>query len=236
MQKEFSTNIAIFGPKINSFFMNNIHIATIVIMAANVLASLKGFNDNSFFERYKFGVGAIQGGQKDRMVTSGFLHVDLSHLFFNMFTLYFFADVVISWFGPSKFLMLYFISLVAGSLLALYFHKREPYYSAVGASGAVTGILYAAILLEPQMRLGIMFIPIPLPAYVLGILYLFYSIYGMKTRLGNIGHTAHFGGAIGGYVVTILFKPDLLYTDTLMVLLLALPILLLFVLGKLGKI
>ncbi len=205
-------------------------------MAANVLASLKGFNDNSFFERYKFGVGAIQGGQKDRMVTSGFLHVDLSHLFFNMFTLYFFADVVISWFGPSKFLMLYFISLVAGSLLALYFHKREPYYSAVGASGAVTGILYAAILLEPQMRLGIMFIPIPLPAYVLGILYLFYSIYGMKTRLGNIGHTAHFGGAIGGYVVTILFKPDLLYTDTLMVLLLALPILLLFVLGKLGKI
>lgn len=236
MQKEFSTNIAIFDLEINSFFMNNIHIATIVIMVANVLASLKGFNDTSFFERYKFGVGAIQAGQKDRMVTSGFLHVDMSHLFFNMFTLYFFADVVISWFGPGKFVMLYFISLVAGSLLALYFHKREPYYSAVGASGAVTGILYAAILLEPQMRLGIMFIPIPLPAYVLGIIYLFYSIYGMKTRLGNIGHTAHFGGAIGGYLVTILFKPDLLYTDTLMVLLLALPILLLFVLGKLGKI
>ena len=86
------------------------------------------------------------------------------------------------------------------------------------------------------MRLGIMFIPIPLPAYVLGILYLFYSIYGMKTRLGNIGHTAHFGGAIGGYVVTLLFKPDLLVTDSLMVLLLALPIVLLFILGKMGKI
>ena len=216
--------------------MNNIHLATIAIMAANVLASLKGFNNTNFFERYKFGVGAIQAGQKDRMVTSGFLHVDLSHLFFNMFTLYFFADVVIDWFGPSKFLILYFISLVAGSLLALYFHKNEPYYSAVGASGAVTGILYSAILLEPGMRLGIMFIPIPLPAYVLGILYLFYSIYGMKTRLGNIGHTAHFGGAIGGYVVTLLFKPDLLVTDSLMVLLLALPIVLLFILGKMGKI
>ncbi|MCM4163317.1 MULTISPECIES: rhomboid family intramembrane serine protease [unclassified Arenibacter] len=216
--------------------MNNIHIATIAIMAANVLASLKGFNDQTFFERYKFGVGAIQAGQKDRMVTSGFLHVDLSHLFFNMFTLYFFADVVIAWFGPSKFLILYFISLVAGSLLALYFHKNEPYYSAVGASGAVTGILYSAILLEPGMRLGIMFIPIPLPAYILGILYLFYSIYGMKTRMGNIGHTAHFGGAIGGYVATLLFKPDLLVTDTLMVLLLALPIVLLFILGKMGKI
>ena len=216
--------------------MNNLHIATIAIMAANVLASLKGFNDQTFFERYKFGVGAIQAGQKDRMVTSGFLHVDLSHLFFNMFTLYFFADVVIDWFGPSKFLILYFISLVAGSLLALFFHMNEPYYSAVGASGAVTGILYSAILLEPGMRLGIMFIPIPLPAYILGILYLFYSIYGMKTRMGNIGHTAHFGGAIGGYVATLLFKPDLLVTDTLMVLLLALPIVLLFILGKMGKI
>ncbi|MEQ9582417.1 MAG: rhomboid family intramembrane serine protease, partial [Arenibacter sp.] len=64
----------------------------------------------------------------------------------------------------------------------------------------------------------------------------FYSIYGMKTRLGNIGHTAHFGGAIGGYVVTLLFKPDLLVTDSLMVLLLALPIVLLFILGKMGKI
>lgn len=216
--------------------MNNLHLATIAIMAANVLASLRGFNNQTFFERYKFGVGAIQAGQKDRMLTSGFLHVDLSHLFFNMFTLYFFADVVIDRFGPSKFLILYFISLVAGSLLALYFHKNEPYYSAVGASGAVTGILYSAILLEPGMRLGIMFIPLPLPAYVLGILYLFYSIYGMKTRLGNIGHTAHFGGAIGGYVVTLFFKPDLLVTDTLIVLLLALPILILFILGKMGKI
>lgn len=215
--------------------MNNIHLATIAIMAANVLVSLKGFNDTHFFERYKFGVGAIQAGQKDRMVTSGFLHVDLAHLFFNMFTLYFFADVVIGWFGPGKFLILYFISLVAGSLLALVFHKNEPYYSAVGASGAVTGVLYAAILLEPGMRLGIMFIPIPLPAYVLGILYLFYSIYGMKTRMGNIGHTAHFGGAIGGYLVTLLFKPALLMTDTWMVLLLAVPIIILFVLGKTGR-
>ncbi|MBD1261335.1 rhomboid family intramembrane serine protease [Maribacter polysiphoniae] len=216
--------------------MYNLHIATIAIIAANVLASLKGFNDTNFFERYKFGIGAIKAGQKDRMLTSGFLHVDMSHLFMNMFTLYFFADVVISWFGPAKFVGIYFISLIAGSLLALFFHKDEPYYSAVGASGAVTGILYAAILLQPDMRLGIMFIPIPLPAYVLGIGYLLYSIYGMKKRLGNIGHTAHFGGAIGGYVATLLFKPELLVTDTLMVILLAIPIVILFVMEKLGKI
>jgi len=215
--------------------MYNLHIATIAIIAANVLVSLKGFNDTSFFERYKFGIGTIKAGQKERMLTSGFLHVDVAHLFFNMFTLYFFADVVISWLGPGKFVGIYLISLIAGSLLALFFYKNEPYYSAVGASGAVTGILYAAILLEPNMQLALMFIPIPLPAYVLGIAYLLYSIYGMKSRLGNIGHTAHFGGAIGGYVTTLLLKPDLFVTDTLMVVLLAIPILILFVLQKMGK-
>lgn len=207
-----------------------------VIIAANVLVSLKGFNDTYFFDRYKFGIGAIKAGQKERMLTSGFLHVDISHLFFNMFTLYFFAEVVINGFGSSKFLIIYFISLVAGSLLALFFHKDEPYYSAVGASGAVTGILYSAILLEPEMQLGIMFIPIPLPAYVLGIGYLLYSIYGMKSRLGNIGHTAHFGGAVGGYLSTLLFMPSILVTDTFMMVILALPILLLFILARTGKI
>jgi len=213
----------------------NIHLATIAIMAVNALVSLKGFNDQRFFERYKFGIGAIKAGQKERMVTSGFLHVDMSHLFLNMFTLYFFADVLIRWFGATKFVIIYFVSLIAGSLLALFFHRKEPYYSAVGASGAVTGVLYAAILLQPDMKLGIMFIPIPLPAYVLGLLYMLYSIYGMKKRLGNIGHTAHFGGAIGGYVTTLLFKPDLLATETLMVFLLAVPILILFIMEKLGK-
>lgn len=216
--------------------MYNLHVATIAIIAANVLVSLKGFGDQVFFDRYKFSIGGIKAGQKERTLTSGFLHVDISHLFFNMFTLFFFADVVISWFGPTTFLIIYFVSLLAGSLLALFFHKDEPFYSAVGASGAVTGILYAAILLQPDMQLGIMFIPIPLPAYVLGIGYLLYSIYGMKSRLGNIGHTAHFGGAIGGYATTLLFKPGLLVTDTIMVLLLALPIIILFILEKMGKI
>ena len=213
----------------------NLHIATIAVIAANILVSLKGFKDYAFFERYKFNISAILGGQKDRMLTSGFLHVDGSHLLLNMFTLYFFADVVIQWLGPVKFLIIYLISLVAGSLLALSFHKKEPYYSAVGASGAVTGILYAAILLQPDMRLALMFIPIPLPAYILGIGYLMYSIYGMKKRLGNIGHTAHFGGAVGGYITTLIFVPSIVTAHPVMVLLLALPIVLLFILEKLGK-
>lgn len=214
----------------------NLHLATIVIITANILVSIKGFNNLQFFDRYKFNISAIRAGQRDRAVTSGFLHVDVAHLFINMFTLYFFADVVIDWFGPVRFLIIYFISLLGGSLLALYFHKDEPFYSAVGASGAVTGILFAAILLEPEMRLALMFIPIPLPAYILGIGYLLYSIYGMKSRVGNIGHTAHFGGAVGGYVVTLLFNPHIITDHPTMVLLLALPIILLFVLQKTGKI
>ncbi|NHF60046.1 rhomboid family intramembrane serine protease [Flavobacteriaceae bacterium TP-CH-4] len=216
--------------------MYDIHIATIAIIAANVLVSIKGFDDRAFFERYKFGIAPIQSGQRERMLTSGFLHVDWTHLLFNMLTLYFFAGVVISWLGVGKFLGVYFISLAAGSLLAVFFHKDEPYYSAVGASGAVTGVLYAAILLQPSMSLYLFFIPVPIPAYVVGIGYLLYSIYGMKNRVGNIGHTAHFGGAMGGYVITLLFLPNLLYTETLMVVLLAIPIVILFVLEKMGKI
>ena len=215
--------------------MFSLHTATIAIILINVLVSLKGFNDTVFFDRYKFSIEGIKYGQKERALTSGFLHVDISHLFFNMFTLYFFADVVIGWFGAFNFFIIYIISLLAGNLLAIFFHKDEPYYSAVGASGAVTGILYAAILLEPKMQLGFFFIPIALPAYVLGIGYLLYSIYGMKNRLGNIGHSAHFGGAIGGYITALIFKPSLIQTDTLMVVLLALPIVILFALEKLGK-
>lgn len=211
------------------------HPVTIFIIAINVIVSLKGFKDAAFFERYKFAIGSIKAGQKERMITSGFLHVDMSHLLFNMLTLYFFANVVIHWFGPIQFLIIYFVSLIAGSLLAMAFHKDEPYYSAVGASGAVTGILYAAILLQPNMNLYLMF-ALPIPAYAFGIGYLLYSIYGMKKRMGNIGHTAHFGGAIGGYVTTLLLRPELLATETLMVVLLAIPIIILFVMEKMGKI
>lgn len=214
----------------------NLNIATIVIIVANILVSIKGFNDFSFFERYKFQVGPIRRGEWIRMFTSGFLHVDFTHLLFNMLTLYFFAGVVILYFGAVQFLAIYLVSLISGSLLALFFHKEEYHYSAVGASGAVTGILYAAILLYPDMNLYLFFIPIPIPAYVFGIGYLLYAIYGMKKRLGNIGHTAHFGGAVGGYLITLLLMPGLIYTHTLMVILLAVPIVLLFVLEKMGKI
>src|SRR5690606_19499670 len=187
------------------------------------------------FEKYKFQVVPIQRGEKVRMFSSGFLHVDTQHLLFNMLTLYFFADVIIENLGRLNFLLIYTASLLFGSLLSLHFHKNEYYYSAVGASGAVMGILYSAILLQPGMNLYMFFIPIPIPAYIFGIGYLLYSIYGMKNKVGNIGHDAHFGGAIGGYVVTLFLSPWLFQTNLLTIGLLAIPIVLLFVLKKMGK-
>ena len=136
----------------------------------NVVVSLKGFNDSEFFRKYEFHIGSIRSGEQIRMLTSGFLHGDLMHLAFNMLTLYFFAPIVIDTFGNLNFLYVYFISLVAGSLLTMYFHKNEYYYRAVGASGAVTGIIYSSILLYPEMTLGLFFI-IPIPGYLFGIGY-----------------------------------------------------------------
>lgn len=216
--------------------MGDLHLLTILIIAANVLVSFKGFRDHSFFEKFKFNSGAIRRGEYLRILSSGFLHVDNSHLFLNMLTLYFFSGVVISTMGSISFALIYTASLLVGNLLSYYFHKDEPEYNAVGASGAVSGIIYAAILLYPDMDLYLFLIPVPIPAYVFGIGYMLYSIYGMKRRLGNIGHDAHFGGAVGGYVLTLLLAPWILFSHVLMVILLAIPILLLLILQKTGRI
>ena len=216
--------------------MNTPHFATMLLIIANVLISIKGFNDFSFFEKYKFNIAGIRKGEQIRMFSSGFLHADFCHLMFNMLTLYFFADVVINSIGFVKFLIIYLASLIIGNLLSFYFHKNEYHYSAIGASGAVMGVLYSSILFYPDMSLYLFFIPIPIPAWIFGIMYLLYSIYGMKKSLGNIGHDAHFGGAIAGYVLTIIFAPSILNTQLWIVVLLAVPLLLLFILIKLKKI
>ncbi|MFV8373323.1 rhomboid family intramembrane serine protease [Flavobacterium sp. LB2P74] len=211
--------------------MNTVLIAIIVV---NVLISYKGFNDLSFFRKYEFHIGSIRSGEQIRMLSSGFLHADMTHLIFNMLTLWFFAPVVINLLGDFSFILVYFGSLIFGSLLTMVFHKNDYGYRAVGASGAVTGVLYSAILLQPDMMLGIFFV-IPMPAYIFGILYLLYSIYGMKAKNDNIGHTAHFGGAVGGYLITLVKEPQLFVDHTLMVILLAIPIVILFVMEKMGK-
>ncbi|MFV8281376.1 rhomboid family intramembrane serine protease [Christiangramia marina] len=213
--------------------MGELSLVTLVIIAANALISFKGFSDETFFNKYKFSTSDIQRGSKFQIFTSGFLHVDTSHLFVNMLTLYFFANVVIWQLGSVAFLIIYLGSLLLGNLLSYYFHKNDPYYTAVGASGAVMGILYSAILLQPDMTLGLFFI-IPVPAYIFGIGYLLYTIYGMKRRTDNIGHDAHFGGATGGYILTMILAPWVLESHLLMVILLAVPIVILFFLQRTG--
>ena len=138
--------------------MNTPHFATMLLIIANVLISIKGFNDFSFFEKYKFNIAGIRKGEQIRMFSSGFLHADFSHLIFNMLTLYFFADVVIYSIGFIKFLIIYLASLIIGNLLSFYFHKNEYHYSAIGASGAVMGVLYSSILFI-QICLCICFFP-----------------------------------------------------------------------------
>ena len=209
-------------------------MSTILIIVVTVLFSYKGFNDLQFFRKFEFHIGSIRAGDQIRMFSSGFLHADIGHLFFNMFTLYMFAPVVVNYFGEASLFLIYMVSLASGSLLTLLMHKNDYSYRAIGASGAVTGIIYSAILLQPDMMLGLFYV-IPIPAYLFGIGYLLYSIYGMKAKNDNIGHTAHFGGAIGGYLITILKQPSMLTENTFMVLLLLIPIVILFVLSNLGK-
>ena len=211
-------------------------IELILIIAITSLISYKGFNDLYFFKKYEFNIAKILSGEQLRMFSSGFLHADFLHLFFNMFVLWMFAPIIISYMGGITFLIVYFASMLSGSLLTLQMYKKEPFYRAVGASGAVTGIVYAAILLQPEMELSFIFFPfIPIKGYIFGIIYLLYSIYGMKSKRDNIGHSAHFGGAIGGFVFTLIKYPSILTESPTIVLILALPILFLFILIKTGK-
>ena len=205
-------------------------IVLIALILLNVVVSFKGFNDISFFRKYEFHIGSIRSGDQIRMFSSAFLHADWQHLFFNMLTLFFFAPVVTGNMGELSFLLVYFSSLIFGSLLTLLLHKDDYSYRAIGASGAVTGVLFSAILFEPMMMINFI-----IPAYLFGILYLLYSIYGMRAKNDNIGHTAHFGGAIGGYLITLAKEPHMFIDNTLTVVALAIPIVILFVMAKLGK-
>ncbi|OUS12142.1 rhomboid family intramembrane serine protease [Nonlabens dokdonensis] len=210
--------------------MFNLDIVTIVIIVANVVVSFKGFNDYMFRGNYLFNIAGIQRGEQYRFFTSGFLHANQSHLFFNMLTLFFFAGTVVYKLGDIKFLIIYLASLLGGNLLSYFIHKDEYHYSALGASGAVSGIVYSAILLEPTMR-----IYFGIPGWLFGIGYLIYSFYGMKKLNDNIGHDAHFGGAVVGVLLTLVYDLNLIYTNTITVIAMFITIIVLFILMKFVK-
>ena len=126
--------------------------------------------------------------------------------------------------GTVSFLGLFLGSLLACNFFAYYFHFKDSYYSAVVASGAVTGVLFSALLLYPNIELMLFLIPIPIPGYLFGIGYILYTLYGMKAQNDTICHTAHFGGAIVGILITLFVKPEVLYSSILMLSILSLAV------------
>lgn len=172
-----------------------------LIIIANVVISWKGFNEYYFLQKHLFRIDPILVRKEyGRMISSGFLHVDYMHLAFNMFTLYSFSEGLEGTFNTFEFIMLYVGSLLAGNLLALYIHRNHGNYSAVGASGAVSGVVFASIAIEPN---GLVFLIIP--SWIFGIFYILYSIFGIKSQRDNIGHEAHLGGALAGLAMTLLY-------------------------------
>lgn len=142
------------------------------------------------------------------LITSGFLHANLTHLLVNMFVLYFFGSVIESVLGPVHFLMLYFSGLLVSSIPSLVKHKENPEYATIGASGAVEAVLFSFIFIFPTEKLILILLPIPMPAWLFGFAFLAYSIYEGKRGKGNVNHAAHIAGAVWGVVYLILFVPN----------------------------
>ncbi|MBT2622198.1 MULTISPECIES: rhomboid family intramembrane serine protease [Chryseobacterium] len=197
-------------------------IVVLIIIAVTCIISYMGLNNVSLFEKYKFNVAAIANRKEYiRLVSSAFLHADFMHLFFNMLSLYFFQGAVISFFGEIGFLVIYFGSMLLGNLFSLLIYKNQPWYSAIGASGAVSGIIFAAIAMAPN-EISVNF----LPGWLFGTLYFGYSVYMMLNpkQWDNLGHSAHLGGAFFGLVYAILLHPDLAMSNILYLGIMSLPL------------
>lgn len=202
------------------------NITIYAIIGITVLVSWQAWQNRDLFERLKFQMSSIlDGKQYDRMITSGFLHADGMHLFFNMFAFFIFAPVVLIKFTSLQLVLIYLISILVGSLFTILFHRRESWYSAVGASGGVSGIVFSAIMIYPDMPLVLIFLPFfSFPGWVFALLYLGYSMFGMKSHHGNIGHAAHLGGSVAGMLLTIGLKPELIDENSLYILGMLIPI------------
>ncbi|HXS30065.1 MAG TPA: rhomboid family intramembrane serine protease [Steroidobacteraceae bacterium] len=189
--------------------MQGIGIASLVILVSNIGLSLAGLFfaprliERCLFRPYEF----AQGRGRTTIVTSGFVHADLSHLLFNMITFWYFG-VPLEWrIGTPMFVLLY----VAGLLLSQYGsyrkHREDPGYATLGASGAISAVLFAYIVYWPTHSLYMFFIPLPIPAPLFGVGYLAYSIWSAKQNRGRINHDAHLGGALAGLAFVALFDP-----------------------------
>ncbi len=204
--------------------IGNLGPISIGIMVLNLLISLRGFGNPLALSKGVFQVDRVLShGEWHRLLTSGFLHVSWNHLIFNMLTLYFFAGNLESALGPLYFILVYMGSLIGGNLFSLFIHRHNPMYRAVGASGAVSGVVFAAIALFPGMSLAFIFVPIPFPAWVYGLGFVLYSIYGIRSQRDNIGHEAHLGGAIIGLLIALAIVPEMFLLNTLPIFMVLIP-------------
>jgi membrane associated rhomboid family serine protease len=181
----------------------------LVIFAATLLASLVGLFarpqviERSLFRPYWF----LRRKQYHTVVTSGFVHADLPHLIFNMLTFWFFAFPLERQIGPARFALLYVLGLVVSDLGTYFKHRGDPQYASLGASGAISAVLFAAIVYFPWMKLFILPIPLPIPAPLFAVGYVAYSWYSARQARGRINHDAHLGGALFGLVFVLLTDP-----------------------------
>lgn len=185
---------------------------TYIIIGITVLVSVVAFGNENMFRSLIFNPYVIdKRHQYYRFITAGFIHADFVHLLFNMYALYLFGGIVESaldsifpGYSMLLYIVLYLSALIMSSMFSFYKHKDEPRYNALGASGAVSAVLFASIIIYPSQKLMIFPIPFFLPSYILGPLYLVYSWYMGRRQLDNIGHDAHFFGALWGILFIML--------------------------------
>ena len=181
-----------------------------VIFIATIVASLAGLFvapkiiERSLFRPYYF----LRNRQYDTIVTSGFVHADLTHLLFNMMTFYFFAFPLERRIGSVAFAALYAIGLVTSDIGTYFKHRKQPEYASLGASGAISAALFAAIVYFPTQSIFILPIPFPIPAPLFAVLYLGYSWYSARQARGRINHDAHLGGALSGLAFVLITDPQ----------------------------
>jgi len=187
---------------------------TVLLVAVTTLVSWLAFGNRRLLDRLILWPPAIdRRHQYDRLVTHGFIHADWSHLLFNMITLYFFGRLVEQWFaayiGRAGFVAFYLSALVAAILPTYLRHRRDPHYFSLGASGAVSAVLFASILLNPWSQVYIFPVPIGIPAIVYAVFYIAYSIWMDRRGQDSVNHSAHLSGAAYGVLFTLLMAPEL---------------------------
>jgi membrane associated rhomboid family serine protease len=187
--------------------MQPLPLATIAVLLVTAWVTWRAFQQPALFERLKFRPDRVLHAKEYyRLVSSALLHVDWTHFFFNAITLVAFGDRLEKVYGIDLLLIVYLGSVVGGSLLSLVIHRNHD-YSAVGASGGVCGVLFAHIFLFPGSEVGMILIPIYIPAWAYAVLYLGYTFSGMYRNADNIGHDAHLGGALVGLGIATAAHP-----------------------------